>query len=109
MGVSHGSVLGPSLFKPDTFQFLLQFSKAYTWTLNCLLMICIVDESASELNSDLIRMQDLAYQLNMSFNPNGANSAVKAYSIDKQKTSFTLISTLTTCQYLKQYLKNAWH
>ena len=67
-----------------------------------------IDESASKLNNDLIRMQEWAYQWEMSFNPAQLNQLMKLYSVEKLKILFTLIFTLRTCQLLKQHRKRIW-
>ena len=66
------------------------------------------DESASKLNNDLIRMQEWAYQWEMSFNPTELNQLMKLYSLKKLKIVFILIFNLIACQLLKQHLKSTW-
>ena len=67
------------------------------------------DKFASEINNDIIRIQNCGYHCKMPFNLNRTKPAHKViFPHKKLKILFALIFNLTAWLFLKQHLKSTW-
>ena len=95
-------------YNNDLSQGLPTDIKPFADDTSLFLVVDGIDESASKLNNDLIGIQKLNYQWEMSVNLDKV-TPVQLYYLQKQKKYlYMLISILTTSQLLKQHLKNTW-
>ena len=77
-GVPRGSVLGPLFFLiyiSDLSEGLNSEVKLFADDTSLFSIVNCVNTSTSALNSDQLKIQDLAYQLSMSFNPDRTKQA----------------------------------
>ena len=82
--------------------------KPFAHDTSLFLVVDGIDEFASKLNNDLIGIQKLNYQWEMSLNLDKVKPAQLYYLKKQKKYLYMLISILITSQLLKQHLKNTW-
>ena len=103
MGIPQESVLGPLSFVIYIFdlpQGLRHDVKLIADETSLFSVDDGIDESASKLTNNLIRMQESAYQWKMTFNPGRIKPAQEVIF-----SGYILISTLTTYQLLNSISK----
>ena len=89
-GVSQGSILGRlsfSIYINDISDNLTRIAKLFADDTSLFSVVHDVNTSAKELNDDLIKVNDRAFQWKMSFNPDPSKQAQDVIFSHKSKRS----------------------